>query len=95
MDVKDKPRFVIEFRPSEGCAGEEIVMLLRNIYASARYGRAAVFRWINEIRRDNEEVRNEGHPGRPYPHETDAVTRSILQEDPNTLRKLYVGFPMR
>jgi hypothetical protein len=34
-------------------------------------------------RRGSEELRNEGHPGRPYRHETGAVIRSILQENSN------------
>jgi hypothetical protein len=40
-------------------------------------------RRISEIRRGNEEIRNEGRPGRLYRHETDAVIRPILQENPN------------
>jgi hypothetical protein len=36
-----------------------------------------------EIRHGNEELRNDGRPGRPYRYETDAVIRSILQDGPN------------
>jgi hypothetical protein len=43
-----------------------------------------VFRWMNEIRRGNEELRNERGPERPYHYETDAVLCSILRDDPNT-----------
>jgi hypothetical protein len=83
MDLKQNRRAVIEFILLEGCAGEEIVIHLRNVYGSAEYCRASVFKWINEVRRGNEELRNEGHLERPYRYETDAVIRSILQEDPN------------
>jgi hypothetical protein len=60
MEVKDKQRAVIEFLLFEGCAGEEIVIRLRNVYGSAAYYRASVFRWINEVPGCNEELRNEG-----------------------------------
>jgi hypothetical protein len=84
IEVKDKSRAVIEFLLLEGCAGEEIVIRLRNIYGSSACCRASGFRWINEVRRGDEELRNEGQPGRPYRYETDAVIRSILEEDWNT-----------
>jgi hypothetical protein len=83
MDVKDKQRAFIEFLLLEGCAGEEIVIRLRNLYGSAAYCRASLFRWINEVRRVNEELRHEGRPGRPYPYEIDAVIGIILQEGSN------------
>jgi hypothetical protein len=83
MDVKDKQLAVIEFLLLEECASEEIVMCLRNLYASAAYCRASVFRWISEVRRGNENLRNKGRPERPFRHETDAAIRTILQEDPN------------
>jgi histone-lysine N-methyltransferase SETMAR len=83
MDVKDKQRTVIEFLLLEGCSGDEITIRLKRVYGSAAYCRASVFRWINEVRRGNEELRNEGRPGRPYRYETDAAIRSILREDPN------------
>jgi hypothetical protein len=35
MDVKDKLRVVIEFLLVEGCAGEEMVTRLWNMYSSA------------------------------------------------------------
>jgi hypothetical protein len=38
---------------------------------------------MNEIRRSNEQLRNEGRPGRPYRYETEVVLRSILRDDPN------------
>jgi hypothetical protein len=37
---------------------------------------------MSEIHGGNEELRNEGHPARPDPHETDAATRLIPQKDP-------------
>jgi hypothetical protein len=59
------------------------VIRIRNIYGSAAYCHASVFKRINEVWGGNEEVRNEGHVRRPYRYETDAVIQSILQEDPN------------
>jgi hypothetical protein len=38
---------------------------------------------MNEVRRGNEELRNEGRPGRPYRYETDAALHSTLRDDPN------------
>jgi hypothetical protein len=66
MGIKDKQCVVIEFLVLEGCAGEEIVIGLQNMYGSAAYCRISVFRWMSEVRRSNEKLRNEGHPGRPY-----------------------------
>jgi hypothetical protein len=52
-----------------------------------------VFRWMNEFRRGNGELRNEGRPGRPYRYERDDALRSILRDDPNTsLRTVAGGF---
>jgi hypothetical protein len=39
--------------------------------------------WMNEIRRGNDELRNEGRPGRPNRYETDAALHSIMRDDPN------------
>jgi transposase len=83
MDVKNKQRAIVKFLLLEGRAGQEIVLCLRNVYGSAAYCRASVFRWINKVWRGNEELRKEGHPGRPYRQETDAAIRSILQGDLN------------
>jgi transposase len=83
MEIKDKQRAVIEFLLLEGCAGDEIAIRLRNVYGEDAYSRATVFRWITEVRRGNEELRNEGRPGRPCRHEIDAVIRSILRDEPN------------
>jgi hypothetical protein len=90
-DVKDNSRAITEFLVLEGCAGEEIVIRLRNVHDSAADCRASIFRWIDEVRRGNEELRNEGPPGTPYRYETDAVIRSILQEDPNASLRTIVG----
>jgi hypothetical protein len=51
---------------------------------------ASLSKTSNEVRRDNEELRNEGHPGRPYRYDTDAVIRSILQDDLNDLLRTIV-----
>jgi hypothetical protein len=83
MDVTDKELAIIEFLLFEGCSDEEIVIRLRHVYGSAAYRSAPVFRWISEVCRGNEELRNEGRPERPYRHETDVTIRSILQEKPN------------
>jgi transposase len=83
MDVKDKQQAVIEFLMLEGCSEEEIVTRLQNVSGSAAYCHASVFKWINEVCSDNEELRNKGRPGRLYRHETDAAIRSILQEGLN------------
>jgi hypothetical protein len=77
MQVKDKQRAFIEFLLLERCDGEKIVVHLRSIYGSAVHCRASVFRWISELRRDSEELRNEGCLGRLYRHETNEVIRSI------------------
>jgi hypothetical protein len=44
--------------------------------------RALVFQWIQEVRRGNEELRNEGRPGRSCRDEVDAAMRLILQDEP-------------
>jgi hypothetical protein len=51
MDVKQKQRAVIEFLLLEWCEGNNIVLRLQNAY-----GRASVFRWMNEIRRGKKEL---------------------------------------
>jgi hypothetical protein len=38
---------------------------------------------MNEIRPGNEELRNEGRPGRPCRYETDAALCSVMRDDPN------------
>jgi hypothetical protein len=53
MEVKDHHRAVIEFLLFEGCAVEEIMIRLRNVYGSAAYHRASV---INKVRRGDEEL---------------------------------------
>jgi hypothetical protein len=73
MDVKDKQRAVIEFFLLEGCVGEEILIRFRNVSSSDEDCRASVFRWINEVRRVNKQLRNEGRPRRHYRYETDIV----------------------
>jgi hypothetical protein len=59
------------------------MLCLQNTGGRDAYCRASVFRWVNESRRGNDELRNGGHPRRPYRYETDADLRSILQGDPN------------
>jgi hypothetical protein len=50
MDVKDKQRAVIEFLLLKGCTGDKIVVHLQNVYGSAAYCRASVFKRISEVR---------------------------------------------
>jgi hypothetical protein len=90
MDFKWKRPTIVEFLPLEGYAGQEIVTRLRNLYGSAVYCGPSVFSWVSEIRRGNEELRNEGRPGRAYQHEINAVISPIRHEDPSAslLQKL-------
>jgi transposase len=83
MNVRQKQRAVIEFLLLEGREYDDIVLRLRNAYGRDVSGRASVFRWMNKIRLGNEELRNEGRPGRPCRCETDAALRSVLRDDPN------------
>jgi hypothetical protein len=83
MDMKDMELAVIEFLRLEGCADREIKIRLRNVYGSDACCRVLVSRSINEVHSGNEELRNEGRPGKPYRYETDVAIRSVLQEDPN------------
>jgi hypothetical protein len=69
IDVKHKQRVVIEFLLLEGCEDDNIVLRLQNAYSRDAYCRSSVFRWMNEIRHGNEELRNEGRPGRPFRYE--------------------------
>jgi hypothetical protein len=85
MDINNKQQAVVEFLLLEGCAGEKIVIHLRNLYGSAAYCRVSAFRWISEVRRGNEELRNEGLRVRPHRHKTDPASRPIRQEDLNAL----------
>jgi hypothetical protein len=82
MDVKQKRRAVFEFLLLEGYEGDNVLLRLQNAYGIDVYCRASVFRWMTQIRRGNEEFRNEGCPGRPYLYEADAALRSILRDDP-------------
>jgi hypothetical protein len=83
LGPKDKHPAIKEFLLLEECTGEEIVIRLRNMYASATYCCASVFRWISEFRRGNEELRNERRPGRAHRNGTDAAIQLILQKGPN------------
>jgi hypothetical protein len=83
MDVKQRQRAIIEFLLLEGCEGDGIVLRVQNVCGRDTYCRALVCRWMNESRRGNEELRNEGRPGRLDCYETDAALRSILPDDPN------------
>jgi hypothetical protein len=56
MDVEQKQRAIIEFLLLEGCEDDNIVLCLQNGYGPDAYYRASVFRWMNEIRRGNEEL---------------------------------------
>jgi hypothetical protein len=94
LDAHDKERVIIEFLLLEGCVGEEIAIRLRNVYGSAAYCRASVFRWISEVRRGNEELRNEGCPGKLYRYESDAAIRPIRQEDPKTWLRMIAEMPV-
>jgi hypothetical protein len=66
MDVKQKERAIIEFLLLERCEGHDIVLRVQNAYSRDADYQTSVFRWMNEMRRGNEEFRNEGRPGRPY-----------------------------
>jgi hypothetical protein len=83
--MKDVDFHVIynHFLPFEGCEGDDIVLRLQDAYGRDAYCRISVFRWMNEVRRGNEELRNEGHTGRPCRYETDATFRSVMRNDPN------------
>jgi hypothetical protein len=65
MDVKEKQWAVIEFLLIEGYEGNDIVLRLQNASGRGAYSRASVFRWMNEIRRGNEELGNEERRGYP------------------------------
>jgi transposase len=83
MDINQKQRAVIEFLLFEGYEDDDIVLCLQNAHGRDAHCPASVFRWMNEIRRGNEELRNERRPGKPYRYKTDAALRSILRDDPN------------
>jgi hypothetical protein len=71
------------------------VICFRNMYGLAAYYRASVFRWISEVRRSSEELRNERRRSWSDGHESDAAIRSILQEDPNpSLRTIAETLPI-
>jgi hypothetical protein len=65
MDLKRKQRGVIEFLLFEGRPGDEIAQRLHNVYGHDPCCRVSVFRWIQEARRGNKDLCNEGRPGRP------------------------------
>jgi hypothetical protein len=73
----------MEFLVLERRSGQEIVIRPRNVHGSAAYCRASAFGWISEVRRGNEELRNEGRLGRRCRHETDVAIRQIRQQGPN------------
>jgi hypothetical protein len=84
IDVEQKRRAVIEFLLLERCEGDDILLRLQTAHSRDAYNRASVFRGMNEIRRGNEELRNEGCHRRSYCYEMDAALRPILRDDPNT-----------
>jgi hypothetical protein len=55
-EIKGTEQAVIEFLVLKGLTREEIALRLRNVYGSTAYCRASVFKWISEVRRDNEEL---------------------------------------
>jgi hypothetical protein len=85
LDIKDKRRTTIEFLLLKGCAGEKSLHATGMCTAQLRTVvlQYSVFEWINEACGGNEEPRNEGHPGRFYRHEIDAMIQSIRQDDPD------------
>jgi hypothetical protein len=83
MDVKQKQRAVTKFLLLKRCKGDDIGLRLENAYDRDAYCRASVFRLMNEIRCGDEELRDEGRPGRPYRYEMDVALCSILSDDPN------------
>jgi hypothetical protein len=80
---KRRPGDEIEFLLFEGRPGDEIAERLDDVHGQDAYCRASVFRWIQEVHRRNEELRNEGLPGRPSQQEVDATIQSILQDKPS------------
>jgi hypothetical protein len=84
MDVRQKQRALIECLLFEGRPGDEIAQRLHDVYGQDAHCRASVFQWIQEVRRSNEELRNEGRPGSGCRHEVDATIRSIPQDEPST-----------
>jgi hypothetical protein len=83
MDVKQKQRAIIEFLLLEEREDDDTVLRLQNVYGRNAYCRGSVFRCMNETRRGNEELRNEGRSGRPDRYETNVSLRSILRDDLN------------
>jgi hypothetical protein len=83
MDMKQKQRAAIEFLLFEGRSSDEIAQRFHDMCGQDADCRASVFRWIQEVRGGNEELRNEGPPGRPCRHEVDIAIRSILQDEPS------------
>jgi hypothetical protein len=65
MDVKQKQQAVVEFLLLEGCEGDGILLRVQNAYGRDASRRVSASRWMTEIRRGNEEFRNEGRPGGP------------------------------
>jgi hypothetical protein len=55
MDVEQKQRAVIEFLLLKVYEGGDIVRRFQNAYGRDAYCRVSVFRWMNEIRRGNQE----------------------------------------
>jgi hypothetical protein len=80
---KQKQQALIEFLLLEGRESENIVLRLQHASGRDAYCRASGFKYMNEIRHGNEELRNEGRRGIPYRYERDAALRSILRDDPN------------
>jgi hypothetical protein len=61
------------------------------VYVRDAYSRSSVFHWIQEVRRGNEELWNEGRPGRPSRYEIDASIRLILEDNPNASLHTIAG----
>jgi Mn-dependent DtxR family transcriptional regulator len=82
MDVKDKQEAVIIFFLLEGCTREEIVTRLRNVYGSAACCHVSAFRWAKKFAVAMKTLQRRT-PRKFYQYETNAVIRSILEENPN------------
>jgi hypothetical protein len=49
--------------PNKRPHSKTVIQCLQDTSDRDAYDQASVFRWVNEIRRGNEELRNEGRPG--------------------------------
>jgi hypothetical protein len=89
METKDKQRAVIEFLLLEGCVGEEIVAPIRNWYGSTAYCRISISRRISEVRRGNQDLRNEEHPRQILPAQNSYGDSASSTRKPECLTENY------